>query len=176
MKTREQLLKRTRVLIGLFMAGLVISGITAFPLEWEMNLLLKWTAEYLHPENPLANWIARVHEGIRETNRSYPFIAYGTDWLAFAHIVIATAFIGAIKDPVKNEWLVLFGIISCLMVFPLALIAGSIRQIPLFWQLLDCAFGALGLIPLILARGYIKQLEKLNKTQNYNESTRIKSE
>jgi len=36
----------------------------------------------------------------------YPFIAYGTDWLAFAHFVIAIAFIGPWRDPVRNVWVV----------------------------------------------------------------------
>ena len=30
-------------------------------------------------------------------------IAYGTDWLAFAHITIAVAFLGPLKDPVRNR-------------------------------------------------------------------------
>jgi hypothetical protein len=30
---------------------------------------------------------------------AYPFLAYGTDWLAFAHIVIAVFFIGPLVKP-----------------------------------------------------------------------------
>jgi hypothetical protein len=33
-----------------------------------------------------------VQEAIARTNREYPFLAYGTDWLAFARLVIAVAF------------------------------------------------------------------------------------
>jgi hypothetical protein len=32
----------------------------------------------------------------------HPWLAYGTDWLAFAHIVIAVFFIGPFVDPVQN--------------------------------------------------------------------------
>jgi hypothetical protein len=33
----------------------------------------------------LLRWIERVSQGVSEINRRYPFLAYGTDWLAFAH-------------------------------------------------------------------------------------------
>jgi hypothetical protein len=59
-------------------------------------------------------------------------LAYGTDWLAFAHLVIAIAFLGPLKDPVRNIWVVEFGMIACLLVIPLALICGPIRGIPFY--------------------------------------------
>ncbi|SCF41963.1 hypothetical protein [Micromonospora mirobrigensis] len=31
---------------------------------------------------------------------------YGTDWLAFAHLVLAVAFWGPLRDPVRNVWVV----------------------------------------------------------------------
>jgi hypothetical protein len=129
--------------------GLVVSGITAFPLEFETRL----AAGIVGSAGPdfLVAWMDRVHEGIAATNRQYPFIAYGTDWLAFAHLVIAVAFWGAIKDPVRNVWVVQFGMIACAGVIPLALIAGSIRGIPWGWQLVDMSFGVVGIIPLLLA-------------------------
>jgi len=52
--------------------------------------------------------------------------------------------------------------IACVIVFPLALIAGPIRQIPFFWQMIDCSFGALGLIPLYMCYKNIKKLETLS--------------
>jgi hypothetical protein len=88
-------------------------------------------------------------------------LSYGTDWLAFAHIVIAVAFIGPWRDPVKNIWVIEFGMIACIMVFPLAFIAGGIRDIPLFWKLIDCSFGVLGFIPLYYCYSLIKQLERI---------------
>jgi len=92
------------------------------------------------------------------TGEQYPFLAYGTDWLAFAHIVIAIAFLGPLKDPVRNTWVVDFGIIACVLVIPLALICGPIRGIPWGWQLVDCSFGVLSLIPLLIVRRMIRDL------------------
>ena len=106
-----------------------------------------------------AGRLARLRPpGPEASARNYPFLAYGTDWLAFAHLVIAVAFSGPIKDPVKNLWVVEFGMIACLMVIPLALICGPIRGIPLAWRLLDCSFGVLGLVPLAIVRGMILRL------------------
>lgn len=57
----------------------------------------------------LAWWLSHMYEGLDGSCGNYPFLAYGTDWLAFAHLVIAIAFWGPLKDPVKNIWVVEFG-------------------------------------------------------------------
>lgn len=162
----QKLEKRVRALLVFFVIALVLSGLTAFPLEWEVNLLNGWfgpgaAMEELWPS--LSEWIHRVHLGLQETYADYPFIAYGTDWLAFAHLVIAVAFWGPIKDPVRNLWVVEFGLIACVLVIPLAMICGPIRGIPFYWRLFDCAFGVFGFIPLWLARRDILQLTALRQ-------------
>lgn len=96
-----------------------------------------------------------------ETHRLYPFIAYGTDWLAFAHIVIAIAFVGPLKDPAKNIWVIEFVMIACVLVLPLALIFGPVRGIPFFWRLIDCSFGVFGFIPLWLIHRAIRRIAAL---------------
>jgi len=134
--------------------GLILSGITAFPLASEIRLLDG--AVHTPRLQGIANltgllpWIDRACVGIIQTNGRYPFLAYGTDWLAFAHLLIAVAFIGPYVDPVRNKWVITFGLIACAGVIPLALIAGPIRGIPLTWRLIDCSFGILGSIPLLL--------------------------
>jgi hypothetical protein len=149
----------------LFVFGLVISGVTAFPLESESDLLVRilhasWSPAPGHlPE--LVSFLDRVHHGITETNRQYPFMAYGTDWLAFAHLVIAVVFIGPLVDPVRNIWVIQFGVIACIGIVPLALIAGSIRGIPLGWQLIDISFGVIGAIPAVIAWRLTRRLERL---------------
>lgn len=161
--------RKIRLWLLLFMAGLLLSGLTAFPLEWETRLLDRWAHDPgfgiagRFPE--LAAWLARVHEGLRETYARYPFVAYGTDWLAFAHLVIAVAFLGPLRDPVRNVWVVEFGMIACALVIPLALIAGPLRGIPWFWRVLDCSFGLLGLVPLLLAYRLIRRLPAPPSTQ-----------
>jgi hypothetical protein len=161
MNNEKKLLQKIRLLTWFFIIGLALSGITAFPLEWELSLLNKWCLNIFGQEHGLSQWIERVYEGLVETNTKYPFMAYGTDWLAFAHLVIAVNFFGPLKDPVKNIWVIQFGIIACIMVIPLAFIAGAIRDIPLYWRLIDCSFGVLGITPLYICLSYIRKLEKL---------------
>ena len=153
---------KIKLWLYVFIAGLLISGITAFPLEWELNLLNQMIGQETNFGNQfpsLSLWVSKVYFGLAETNKKFPFMAYGTDWLAFAHIILAILLIGPLKDPVKNIWVIEFGIIACILVIPLAMICGEIRGIPIFWRLIDCSFGVLGVIPLFVVRKKIKFLE-----------------
>ena len=150
-------LKRIRILIVGFIVGLVLSGITAFPLTWELEFLVR---NFGQGDGMLATWLKTVQQGLIETDAKYPFIAYSTDWLAFGHLVIATAFIGPLKDPVRNKWIIEWGMIACVGVPFLALIAGPIRGIPFGWRLIDCSFGLVGIMPLWYVRNQIRLLEK----------------
>jgi len=161
LNNRQRLLY-IRILLCFFMAALVLSGVTAFPLIWEIRMLTSWFGEgtIIGKTLPgLAYWLEFVREGLEYAGQKYPFLAYGTDWLAFAHIVIAIAFWGPLKDPVRNVWVIDFGMIACLLVIPLALICGPIRGVPLCWRLLDCSFGVLGLIPLIIVKRLILAID-----------------
>ena len=163
---RETLLRRrVKVLLGIFMVGLVLSGLTAFPLPAELRWLtgVLGAAPNGRPEeySGVLRWLVTVRDALQRTGAEYPFLAYGTDWLAFAHLVIAVAFLGPMRDPIRNVWVVTFGLIACAGVIPLALIAGSIRGIPMPWRLLDCSFGVLGAIPLYFARRAILELSGL---------------
>jgi hypothetical protein len=170
--TETKPLRRIRFWLSLFTAGLVLSGITAFPLQTE----LRWLVSIIHAQplrsiaefTRLGPWIETVNEGLRATNSRYPFLAYGTDWLAFAHLVIAVAFIGPFIDPVRNKWVITFGLIACAGVVPLALIAGPIRGIPLGWRLIDCSFGIVGCVPLLICRRLILALERSRGAEAVN--------
>ena len=163
----KQLLRKIRLLVLFFIAALAVSGITAFPLVTEVNILssLLGIDGNLSPTaySGLRHWIATVNEGLIRINNDYPFMLYGTDWLAFAHLVIAVAFIGLYREPVRNKWLIYFGMIACAGILPLALICGSIRGIPFYWQLIDCSFGIFGIIPLCLLHIWVKKLEQITR-------------
>ena len=111
MKTNRQdrLLRRIRIFTGLFIAGLVLSGLTAIPLEWEVDWLARATgADSVGASGELAapvRWMQTVRLALVEIGEEHPFLFYGTDWLAFGHIVIAIGFVGAWRDPVRNRWL-----------------------------------------------------------------------
>ena len=160
LKTMKKLTK-IRVLVLFFMIALILSGITAFPVETELRWLLRHPA--LVP-GFAEIWLQNVFVAIAETNVQFPMLAYGFDWLAFAHIVIALLFVGVLKDPVKNKWIIEWAMLCCVAIFPLAFIAGPIRQIPIYHILIDCSFGIIGLIPLFICRRWINELPQNNIT------------
>jgi hypothetical protein len=141
---KNKLLHRVRMLIWIVIIGLFLSGITAFPIETELSLLI-----YHAPNGIISLWLNKVYQAVSTTNINYPFLSYGTDWLAFAHLILAVLFIGPLKDPVKNIWVIEFGLIASVAIFPLAFIAGNIRGIPFFWMMIDCSFGMVTLALLI---------------------------
>ncbi|WDT89484.1 hypothetical protein H0E86_27620 [Streptomyces sp. SCSIO-PteL053] len=167
MSERQALTRGIRRWLVFFIVCLVLSGLTAFPLVTE----LRWTQELLSasaspvPEHfpGLMEWITRVGEGLDTIDREQPFMLYGTDWLAFAHLVIAVAFYGPYRDPVRNIWVIEFGMIACAGIIPLALICGPIRGIPFWWSVIDMSFGVFGVIPLLIVRRMIKRLEVLER-------------
>jgi hypothetical protein len=56
--------------------------------------------------------------------------------------------------------------IACVLVIPFALIVGGFRGIPFFWRLIDCSFGIFALVPLGLARRYIRTLASVPSTRD----------
>ncbi|WP_418959400.1 hypothetical protein [Streptomyces tritici] len=158
------LLTRIRVWLAFFVVCLVLSGLTAFPLVTELRLLdgalTTWAAPVADVFPGLAEWIARVRGGLDRADAASPYLLYGTDWLAFAHLVIAVAFYGVYRDPVRNIWVVEFAMIACAGIVPLALICGPIRDIPFWWSVIDMSFGVFGILPLLVVRRMIKRLER----------------
>lgn len=154
------LLLKYRILLTGFMTGIALSGLTAFPLTWELNLLVGWLEPHRETFPSLFEWIARVRNGLVETDARFPFLAYGTDWLAFAHLMIAAAYVGPWRDPIRNRFILEWGMFCCLAIVPLAFICGPIRGIPWAWTIVDCAFGVVGIGPLYLCWKWSKQMEK----------------
>lgn len=160
----ERLRSRVRRWTLFFIAGLVLSGATALPIPSGVEV----GASLLGPDlsaggrlPPLAaEWFRTVRDGIRATSERAPFLFYGTDWLAFGHFVIALAFVGALRDPVRNRWLYQFGMMACALVPVWALVFGALRGIPLWWRMVDASFGVVGFVPVWLCHRWTEVLEQ----------------
>ena len=157
-------LTRYRLVLGFFIVGLILSGVTAFPLLTELRLLASWlgitnAADYAQLSG-LQHWIARVLFALEQNQIQFPFLAYGTDWLAFGHLCIAVFFIRPLWKPLESDWVLNCGLVCCVGVIPLALIAGEMRSIPLYWRLIDCSFGVLGALPLLYCLKLTRQMRK----------------
>ncbi|HEV7780967.1 MAG TPA: hypothetical protein VGO58_06855 [Chitinophagaceae bacterium] len=152
-------IKTIRSLLKFFIVALALSGLTAIPAEQELDFLCR-----VFPTGTrIGDWLDTVYRGFHDTNTRYPFLAYGYDWLAFAHVVLAILFYGPLKDPVKNKWVIEFGIIACLLIIPWAMITGHFRHIPFWWRLIDCSFGVVGLLLLSVCLKKINRLEEEQK-------------
>lgn len=153
METTKQL-KRIRRLLFLFMLALFISGLTAIPVDAQLSALLP----SLNEKSSVHHWLQTVLLAYKEVSTTYPFLFYGYDWLAFAHFILTLLFVGPYRDPVRNIWVIQFGLIACVLVLPFAFIAGHFRNIPLGWRLIDCSFGVIGFLLLFIVYKKIKLL------------------
>ena len=155
-------LQKIRALIVFFIVALVLSGVTAFAIETELTALCSvFGIDEAAQDSPaIVEFVNSMKNSFTELNSTTPQIAYGYDWLAFAHLVIALLFIGPYRDPIRNKWVIQWGMIACVAILPLALICGEIRQIPFYWRIIDCSFGIIGIIPLLLCMKYIRAMEK----------------
>jgi len=154
-------LTQIRFVLLFFAIALIASGLTALvPLEGlrmmapifaSGSTMARWWPA-------LAVWLQLVQRALADTYASYPFLAYGYDWLAFGHFIIAIPFLMAVRDPLRSTWVIPFGLAACLLVLPHALIFGALRGIPVFWRLVDTLFGIGGLITLLFLRQRIRLL------------------
>lgn len=157
--TQQLAAVRTRIL--LFMIALALSGITVWPVEIQLRVALS----ILPPDTIIAAYLQEVLLGYNEVSTTKPYLLYGFDWLGFAHLVLAVLFIGPYRNPVRNIWVIEFGLIACLLVFPFAFIAGGVRGIPVWWRFIDCSFGFFGFLLLWNCRNRILKLERARRIQ-----------
>lgn len=141
-----------------FMIMLALSGITAFPVYTELTLAKQYGL--MDGTGFIATWLKQVYDGVKDVQQRWPFLFYGYDWLAFAHLIIAALFYGVYKNPVRNKFIIQWGMFCCVAILPLAFICGPVRGIPLKHILIDCSFGVIGIIPLLICNRYIKQMEE----------------
>ena len=78
---REQILRRRiQTFTWLFIIGLVVSGATAIPLRWELDLLVNWfgltgqTSATASTE--LGRWLLTAHEALLEVDAKHPLLFY----------------------------------------------------------------------------------------------------
>src|SRR5580698_1589451 len=98
---QKQLLTRIRRWILLFIVLLILSGLTAFPVQTELHAMMNM--QNIFPDF-MRVWLVNLTMRIDEIEKFYPYLLYGYDWLAYAHIVIALFFFGVYKNPIQNAW------------------------------------------------------------------------
>jgi hypothetical protein len=153
-------LKRAKWMLGLVAFGLFVSGVTIWPALWELKTVVRMVWGEGEPAGVLHRFIVQAIEGLEAVESDYPFLLYAYDWLAFAHVVLAILFVGTLRDPVRNLWIVQCGLIMCALVPVLAGICIPLRGIPLRWFWIDFAFAPAAAGPLWIALRDIRREEK----------------
>ena len=146
-------------MLGIVAAGLFISGVTVWPAIIELKTFVSLVWGDKAAADGLHRFILLAITGLEDTRKHYPFLLYAGDWLAFAHIMLAILFAGAIRDPVRNKWIVQCGLIMCALVPFLAAICNPIRDLPRWWFFIDFAFAPGAALPLWIAYIDIRAIE-----------------
>lgn len=140
--------------------GLFVSGVTVWPAVSELRIALGILESIGLGGSDLHNFVEQIRNSLIAINQEHPQIMYGYDWLAFAHICLAILFFGAVKDPVRNRWIIECGLIMCALIPVLGAICIPYRQIPFYWFWVDFAFAPAAALPLIIALRDVRRLER----------------
>lgn len=157
-------LTRAKWMLGIVAAGLFVSGVTVWPAIIELKTLVNLVWGDKSATDGLHRFLLLAIAGLEDTKKHYPFMLYAGDWLAFAHIMLAILFAGAIQDPARNKWIVQCGLIMCALVPFLAGICNPIRELPIWWFWIDFTFAPGAALPLWIAYSDIRKQEKRRDT------------
>ncbi len=151
---------RARGMLILIAVGLFFFGVTVWPAVWELKFAVQTVWGESSPTGAIHGFLLKVIEALESTESNYPFLLYGYDWLVFAHLMLAILFAGAARNPIRNIWIVQFGLIMCALIPILAVICIPLRGIPFAWFWIDFAFAPGAAFPLYIALRNIKRAEK----------------
>ena len=149
-------------MLGIVVFGLLVSAVTIWPAVTELELGIQFFWGDTPATGAIHIFAIKVIEALKAIQTEYPFMLYAHDWLAFAHIVLAILFAGAIKDPVRNKWIVQCGLIMCALIPVLAGICIPLRGLPIYWFWIDFAFAPAAALPLWIALRDICKAEKMS--------------
>jgi len=150
-------------MLGIVALGLLVSGVTIWPAVSELKLAVSLIWGHGEPTGVLHGFVLQIIEGFESVQADYPFMLYAYDWLAFAHIVLAILFAGAMRDPVRNVWIVQCGLMMCVLIPVLAGVSIPLRGIPFCWFWFDLSFAPMAGVPLWIALRDIRAAEAESK-------------
>jgi hypothetical protein len=155
-------LKPAKWMLAIVAFGLFVSGVTVWPAIWELKTGVHLIWGDSAPTGTVHRFVVQAIDGLVSTKANYPFLLYAHDWLAFAHVMLAILFAGAIRDPVRNIWIIQCGLIMCALVPVLAAICIPARGLPMCWFFIDAAFAPAAALPLVIALRDIHRFQKLH--------------
>ena len=170
------LLTRIRLCLALVIAGLLLSGATAFFPIHETKWLLEQLASTAHfgAGTPLSEWLLHLRSALIAALTTAPFLAYETDREGFGLLLFALLFVGPYRDPIRNRGVINFGLLTCAALAAFAFVAGPLRGIPVLWRCVDAALALLCALPLLLCRHYLHLLEHIASSTRLQRSQKVR--
>lgn len=166
----EKLEREIKKYVWIFIVGLALSGLSAIPLLWGVDFAIDVLDE-IDFHGQIFSFMKHVQSGLLYNNTHFQFMAYGTDWLAFAHFMFALLFVGLLFDAERNRFILRFGMIACVLIIPTAIIFGEFREIPWIWRMIDCSFGVIGFAVLLKVEFLLNKLISIQSPSIKNELT-----
>ncbi len=157
-----------KIYVWVFIVGLFLSGLSAIPLVWGVDFTLELLDE-IDFHGQIFSFMSTVQNALHYNDEHFSFMAYGTDWLAFAHFMFAILFTSLLFDAEKNRFILRFGMVASVLILPTALLFGQIRDIPWMWRMVDCSFGVIGFAVLYRVELLLNKVVQLkNNLQSIN--------
>lgn len=107
----------------------------------------------------------RTYGNLADTFFLWNYLKGGIIFCTLYHKALCTLSILMYRQQEKKigRWIIFF-IVALVLCGVTAFVAGSIRGIPIYWRLIDCSFGIVGLVPLSVSYRAIVALEKERRT------------
>ncbi|MCF7958786.1 MAG: hypothetical protein K9M57_10095 [Phycisphaerae bacterium] len=159
---QQKILRKIRIWLVIFFLGLLFSLHTVFFVEAESAFMAKHfgAGTAMAERLPVVSgWVDKMHWSVSETYKAYPVMAYCMDWLSYACVIFAIFIIGAIKDPVRNIWVIQVYMLACILGALLPFVAGPFREVPLFWRFIDGSFGVMGFFILLFPYRLVRKIQ-----------------
>ena len=87
----EKIERQIKKYVWIFIVGLVLSGLSAIPLVWGVDFVVD-ILEEIEFHSQVFSLMKQVQNVLIFNAEHFPFMAYGNDWLAFAHFLFALLF------------------------------------------------------------------------------------
>jgi hypothetical protein len=125
---------------------MILSGLMAIPIDQQAALFIQ---HYGHSSS-VAGVICHLLDvystvKVRHTDLSF---GYGYDWLAVSHVFLGLLFMGIDMRFVRHMKIFEVGFFAYMVIIVVAIIQGIIKGMPVWWQVVNYAFGLAGFLLL----------------------------
>lgn len=158
------LLSRIRLVLAIAIVCLILGSLATLAAPHTISVVLSILSrmEIATPDTSHSfRWLQHIQLQLGRDSDLHPMLHFCADLFAFVQLVFALALIGPLRNPIRNQWVIQFGILACCGLIPVALILGPWHGLPMAWRLVSCGAALCGIVTLMLCRHYITLYENV---------------